>query len=59
MKRASELGAPVQDGLGMLCGQAALSLSLWLGKEPSQIPLESMLAAARAVVNKRREEFGS
>ena len=58
-RRASELGATVQDGLGMLCGQAALSLSIWLEREPSDIPLNSMLSAARAVVNKRREEFGT
>lgn len=53
MKRFQELGGAAQDGLGMLCGQAALSLSLWLQKEPAEIPLHLMIEEARRHLGRR------
>lgn len=47
MKRVEELGGRFQDGLGMLCGQAALSLAIWLDKPVENIPLHLMLDTAR------------
>lgn len=45
--RVRELGGEASDGLEMLCGQAALSLALWLGREPAEIPLELMRQAVQ------------
>ena len=41
------LGGEVQDGLGMLCGQAAESLALWTERPVSEIPFDEMVKAAR------------
>ena len=41
------LGGEVQDGLGMLCGQAAESLALWTERALSEIPFDEMVKAAR------------
>lgn len=41
------LGGRVQDGLGMLCGQAAESLALWTERPLSEVPFDEMVKAAR------------
>lgn len=60
MCRASELGATVVDGLGMLVHQAALQQRIWLrdhpGFDPASIDTRAMRAAAEAGM---RSEEGS
>ena len=48
MKQVSILGGQVSSGLEMLCGQAAESLGIWLGRDSSEVPYELMLKAALA-----------
>jgi shikimate dehydrogenase len=43
----SALGGRVQDGLPMLIHQAAESLAIWLQRPLQEIPVDSMLRAAR------------
>lgn len=47
MKAWREQGGEAVDGLGMLVGQAAEALAVWLQRPPSEIPYEVMLGAAR------------
>jgi shikimate dehydrogenase len=47
---ARAVGAPNQGGLGMLVGQAALALEIWLGERP---PLEPLKQAAEAELRAR------
>ncbi|MFA5507951.1 MAG: shikimate dehydrogenase [Vulcanimicrobiota bacterium] len=47
LKRVRSLDGLAQDGLGMLCGQAAESLAIWTGRPVTEIPLEKMIEAAR------------
>jgi len=47
MTHVLALGGEVQDGLGMLCGQAAESLALWTERPLSEIPFDEMMKAAR------------
>jgi shikimate dehydrogenase len=47
MSHVLSLGGQVQDGLGMLCGQAAESLSLWTERPLSDIPFDEMVRSAR------------
>lgn len=47
LQAVEALGGEGQDGLGMLCGQAAFSLALWLEREPGVIPLDLMVQTAR------------
>lgn len=44
MRRAGEAGLSVVGGLGMLVGQAADAIEIWLGKAP---PLEELMGTAR------------
>lgn len=55
MKSVLELGGEAQDGLGMLCGQGAESLALWLKRPVQDIPLGLMLQAAREHLTKARD----
>lgn len=47
MKTVLQHGGACQDGLGMLCGQAAESLAGWLGVPFEEIPIDAMMKAAR------------
>lgn len=47
MKAWREHGGEAVDGLGMLVGQAAEALAMWLQRPPADIPYEIMLGAAR------------
>ncbi|MCA9780404.1 MAG: shikimate dehydrogenase [Candidatus Eremiobacteraeota bacterium] len=47
MKKVVALGGRAQDGLGMLCGQAAESLSLWTGRPLTEVPVDEMMRAAQ------------
>lgn len=47
MSHVLNLGGEVQDGLGMLCGQAAESLALWTERPVSEVPFDEMVKAAR------------
>jgi shikimate dehydrogenase len=49
---ARELGLRAESGLGMLVGQAALAIELWLGKKPQPDGLRK--AAERALAEKMR-----
>ena len=51
LKQARARGLPASDGLGMLVGQAALALELWLGVRPESAPL---LLAAEAALRARQ-----
>lgn len=51
MARVAELGGQVQDGLAMLCHQAAHGLAVWLGRPVGEMPVEAMLEAARERVS--------
>lgn len=42
------LGGPLQDGLSMLCHQAAHGLALWLDIPSTEVPVEAMMEAALA-----------
>lgn len=46
MRQVSALGGRCKDGLGMLCGQAAHSLALWLDLPFEAIPLKAMQEVA-------------
>lgn len=46
LRAVRDLGGAHQDGLGMLCGQAAESLALWLNKSVEEIPLSLMQEVA-------------
>ena len=46
LRAVRDLGGAHQDGLGMLCGQAAESLALWLNKSVEEIPLSLMQQVA-------------
>ena len=50
LMKAFTNGGQVQDGLGMLCGQGAASLALWLNRNPDEIPLQLMVETARSVL---------
>jgi shikimate dehydrogenase len=47
LKRVRALGGSAQDGLGMLCGQAAESLALWTGRAVEEVPFGHMMRVAR------------
>ena len=47
LRSVRALGGAAQDGLGMLCGQAAHSLALWTGRSIEEIPFDEMLRTAR------------
>lgn len=47
MSGVRRLGGEASDGLGMLCGQAAESLALWMGLPPESIPFQEMMRVAR------------
>ena len=46
LRKVRELGGAHQDGLGMLCGQAAESLALWLNRSVEEIPMSLMQQVA-------------
>jgi len=52
LRAARERGLRAENGLGMLVGQAALAIELWLGRLPPLAPLEE--AALRALAAKSR-----
>jgi len=45
LARARQAGCGAVNGLGMLACQGALSLALWTGRSPLEMPLATMLAA--------------
>ncbi len=51
LRAAREAGRATAHGLGMLVGQAALSVEIWLGRRP---PLEPLMAAALEALAARR-----
>lgn len=52
VRAARERGFRAESGLGMLVGQAALAIELWLGERPPEGPLRD--AASRALAGKTR-----
>jgi shikimate 5-dehydrogenase len=51
LRAAREAGKRTSHGLGMLVGQAALAIELWLGQRPA---LEPLMNAALAELERRR-----
>jgi shikimate dehydrogenase len=54
MDHFQKLGVKVQDGLGMLVGQGAESLALWLGLESSEVPRSAMMESAQRFLASER-----
>ena len=55
---ARAAGVSAESGLGMLVGQAALAIELWLGKKPDEARLRSAAEAALADREKKKPERG-